>query len=127
LAEPILRVGDTVARGHLLAILLVVGALKALLFGPSVAEIVTGKSRSIRVLAKESARVARPGKTHVAIFFFVPVDWAPSILIFSSIFSHTRGTPRKMVGRTSLSVAGSEPLRASGWANQVVPAQAMGA
>ena len=63
----------------------------------------------------------------MAIFFLVPVAWAPRLRIFSSIFSHTRGTPRKMVGRTSFSVAGSEPLRASGCANHVVPARAMGA
>ena len=41
-------------------------------------------------------------------------------LMASANFSHTRGTPKNIVGRTALSVRGSDPLRASGRPNQTV-------
>lgn len=41
-------------------------------------------------------------------------DLAPTAFIFSCIFSHTRGTPKKAVGRTSFMVFGSEPWEGGG-------------
>eukprot|EP01139_Manchomonas_bermudensis_P023567 Amastigsp_a841269_24.p3 type:complete len:133 gc:universal Amastigsp_a841269_24:1045-647(-) len=52
------------------------------------------------------------------VFAASAIFMAMSPWIFCSIFSHTRGTPRKMVGRTSFIVSPSEPRSASGCANQ---------
>lgn len=46
-----------------------------------------------------------------ATFFFMGGALAPASFIFSSIFSQTRGTPRKQVGRASLRVVAREPWR----------------
>jgi hypothetical protein len=56
----------------------------------------------------------------VTSFFLRPVVVAPTAFIFSAIFSQTRGTPKKTVGRHALSVSPSVPLSASGRAKCTV-------
>lgn len=54
--------------------------------------------------------LCRPTSLAQAATFLRTVDdLAPTALILSCIFSHTRGTPRKAVGRTSFMVFTSEP------------------
>lgn len=55
--------------------------------------------------------VCRPTSLAQAATFLRMVEaLAPTSLILSCIFSHTRGTPMKAVGRTSLRVLTREPL-----------------
>ena len=46
-----------------------------------------------------------------AILRLRPEDFLPAATMVSCIFSQTRGTPKNVVGRTSLRVTASEPCR----------------
>ena len=46
-----------------------------------------------------------------ATLFFIGDALTAAALIFSCIFSQTRGTPRKHVGRTSFSVVPKDPCK----------------
>lgn len=65
--------------------------------------------------AADALRLAQP-----ATFCLVFELARPTSSSVSLIFSHTRGTPRKTVGRAATSEFLSVPLSASGRANQVV-------
>lgn len=56
--------------------------------------------------------VRRPTSLAQAATFLRTVeDFAPTAFIFSCIFSQTRGTPMKAVGRASFKVSTSEPCK----------------